>query len=168
MARDFTNHHYIRIFRYSLRIRHRFDKFSAQRYTVAPPGGNTGNVPPPEIEKNCCRKMMLFPKALFLATTFPKIDKNSIFLMNFYQKISKIPNNAFFSIFSRKLLKMLSKIPQRIMVLVKTLENLTQAFEIFLKIDQNKAFFVLFSKKFLKIFSKISHPIGFFVQSAKI
>ena len=32
--------------------------------------------------------MILFPKALFLATTFPKIDKNSIFLMNFYQKIS--------------------------------------------------------------------------------
>ena len=31
--------------------------------------------------------MMLFPKALFLATSFPKIDKNSIFLMNFYQKI---------------------------------------------------------------------------------
>ena len=68
---------------------------------VAPPGGNTGNVPPPpEIEKNCCRKMMLFPKALFLATTFPKIDKNSIFLMNIYQKISKFsqfPNNLYFS-----------------------------------------------------------------------
>ena len=30
--------------------------------------------------------MMLFPKALFLATPFPKIDKNSIFLMNLYQK----------------------------------------------------------------------------------
>ena len=39
--------------------------------------------------------MMLFPKALFLATNFPKIDKNSIFLLNFYKnfqnflKISK-------------------------------------------------------------------------------
>ena len=32
--------------------------------------------PPPEIEKNCCRKMVLFPKALFLATTFPKLAKN--------------------------------------------------------------------------------------------
>ena len=49
--------------------------------------------PPPEIEKNCCSKMMLFPKALFLATTFPKIDKNSIFLMNVYQKISKFSQN---------------------------------------------------------------------------
>ena len=37
--------------------------------------------------------MMLFPKALFLATTFPIIDKNSIFLMNFYQKISKFSQN---------------------------------------------------------------------------
>ena len=37
--------------------------------------------------------MMLFPKALFLATTFPKIDKNSIFLMNFYQKISNFSQN---------------------------------------------------------------------------
>ena len=37
--------------------------------------------------------MMLFPKALFLATTFPKINKNSIFLMNFNQKSSKISHN---------------------------------------------------------------------------
>ena len=44
------------------------------------------------MEKNCCRKMILFPKALFLAT-FPKIVKNSIFLMNFYQKFSKISQN---------------------------------------------------------------------------
>ena len=34
--------------------------------------------------------MMLFPNALFLATTFPKIVKNSIFLMKFYQNFSKI------------------------------------------------------------------------------
>ena len=37
--------------------------------------------------------MMLFPKAPFLATAFPKIDKNVIFLMNFYQKISKFSQN---------------------------------------------------------------------------
>ena len=35
--------------------------------------------------------MMLFPKALFLAT-FPKID-NSIFLMYFDQEISKFSQN---------------------------------------------------------------------------
>ena len=43
--------------------------------------------------KNCCRKMILFTKALFLATTFPTIVKNSIFLLNFYQEFSKISQN---------------------------------------------------------------------------
>ena len=62
--------------------------------SYAPPGGNTGNVPPlPRNWKNYCRKMMLFPKALFLAATFPIIDKNSIFLMRFYQQISKFSQN---------------------------------------------------------------------------
>ena len=37
--------------------------------------------------------MMVFPKALFLAKTFPNIDKNSNFRMNFYQKISKFSQN---------------------------------------------------------------------------
>ena len=51
--------------------------------------GGTGNVRPRNWKK-CCRKMVLFPKALFLATTFLKLSKNSIFLLNFYQKFSKI------------------------------------------------------------------------------
>ena len=37
--------------------------------------------------------MVLFPKALFLATTFPKLAKNLIFLFNFYQKFSKFSQN---------------------------------------------------------------------------
>ena len=37
--------------------------------------------------------MMLFPKALFLATNFPKIAKNSIFLLNFDQKFAKCSQN---------------------------------------------------------------------------
>ena len=61
-------------------------------YSQAPPGG-IGNVPPPRNVKNCCRKMMLFPKAVYLATTFPKIVKNSTFLLNFYQNFSKISKN---------------------------------------------------------------------------
>ena len=36
-----------------------------------------------EMEKSFCWKMMLYQKALFL-DTFPKIDKNSIILLNFY------------------------------------------------------------------------------------
>ena len=51
-----------------------------------------GGFKPPN-RKNCRRKMMLFSKALFFATTFPKIDKNSIFLVNFCQKISKFSRN---------------------------------------------------------------------------
>ena len=54
--------------------------------------GTQGTSPPPKLEK-CCRKMRLFPKARFLATSFPKIDKNSNFLTNFYQKISKFSQN---------------------------------------------------------------------------
>ena len=38
--------------------------------------------------------MMLFPKALFLATTFPKIAKYSILPLNFYQMFSKISQNC--------------------------------------------------------------------------
>ena len=37
--------------------------------------------------------MRLFAKALFLATAYPKIDKNSMFQMNFYQKFSKFSQN---------------------------------------------------------------------------
>ena len=43
--------------------------------------------PPPRNLKNCCRKMTLFPEALFFATTFPKVAKNSIFLVNLYQNL---------------------------------------------------------------------------------
>ena len=55
--------------------------------------GGGGFNPPPRTGKNCCRKMMLFPKALFLAINFHKIDKNSIFLLNFHQKIPKFSQN---------------------------------------------------------------------------
>ena len=37
---------------------------------------------------------MLFPKALFLVTNFPKIIKNSIFSLNFHQKFAKFSQNC--------------------------------------------------------------------------
>ena len=37
--------------------------------------------------------MVLYPKALFLATTFSNVAKNSMFLLNFYQKFSKFSEN---------------------------------------------------------------------------
>ena len=59
-----------------------------------------GVTPPPK-PKNCCRKMMLFPKALFVVTNFPKIIIiiqffYSIFIKNF-QIFSKFSNNLCFS-----------------------------------------------------------------------
>ena len=47
-------------------------------------------------------------------------------------------------LFSQEIFENFLKIPQRIMFFVKTRENLTQGFEILLKIDQNNAVFVLF------------------------
>ena len=70
-----------------------FDERFKQTPVIGAARGGTQGTFPPRNWKNCCRKMMLFPKALFLATTFPKIDKNSIFLVHFYQKISKISQN---------------------------------------------------------------------------
>ena len=64
--------------------------------------GDGGKIPPPHRNgKNCCRKMMLFPKALFLATTFQKSLKiqfsDWIFIKNF-QKFLKISQQfVFFS-----------------------------------------------------------------------
>ena len=48
---------------------------------------------PQKLKKKCFRKMVSFPKALFLVTNFPKIVKNSIFLLKFYQKLSKFSQN---------------------------------------------------------------------------
>ena len=62
-------------------------------YIGAARGGNIGNVPPRNGTK-CFRKMMLFPRALFLATTFLKIAKNSIFILNFYQNFAKTSQNS--------------------------------------------------------------------------
>ena len=54
--------------------------------------GDIGNVPPPPEMEKCCRKMMLFPKALFLATTFQKLLKLN-FSIEFSAKNLKISQN---------------------------------------------------------------------------
>ena len=42
-------------------------------YHIYPPrASQEGRENPPETEKYCCRKMVLFPKALFFVTNFPK------------------------------------------------------------------------------------------------
>ena len=45
--------------------------------------------PPPRTGRNCCRKMLLFPKALFLATTFPKNRKIQFFYWIFIKNFEK-------------------------------------------------------------------------------
>ena len=49
--------------------------------------------PPPRNGENCGGKVVLFKKGLFLATSFPKIVKNSNFLLNFHPKFSKFSQN---------------------------------------------------------------------------
>ena len=44
---------------------------------------------------------MLFSKVLFLATTFPKIETNSIFLLNLHQNFDKYDNAIFLQTFSK-------------------------------------------------------------------
>ena len=51
-------------------------------------GVGRGERGPPQ-QKKSCRKMMLYPKARFLAM-IQEIVKNSIFLFNFYLKFSRI------------------------------------------------------------------------------
>ena len=54
-------------------------------------GGGTRerSAPPPEIGNNCCRNLVLFSKALFLATTFAEIIEKSFFLLTFLSKFSQ-------------------------------------------------------------------------------
>ena len=68
-------------------------------------GGKGGKFPPPPNRKNCCRKMVLFPKALFLVTNIRKKIKNKNKKFNFsiefssknFKIFSKFPNNLCFS-----------------------------------------------------------------------
>ena len=79
-------------------IKHNYDKFEvpviqtnyikASLYIVliGAPRGSQGT-PRPQNGSNCSRKMMLFQKDLFLATPFPKIVRNPIFLFKFSSRI---------------------------------------------------------------------------------
>ena len=77
--------------------------------------------------------MMLFPKALFLATNFPK----NRYKFNFSIEFSS---------------KFFSKFPQPIVFLIQTRENLTQSFEIFLQNRRKYCIFSFFLRNFLHIF----------------
>ena len=70
-------------------------------------GGVWGFEPPPRTGKNCCRKMMLFPKFLFLATNFQqnryKFNFSIEFSIKKFQNFLKIsPTNCVFRPNARK------------------------------------------------------------------
>ena len=98
-------------------------------------GNGRGNIPSRELEK-LLLKMMLFSKALFFSTPFPKIVKNSIFLLNFYFKkftsFSKCPKICIFRPNPRKitrdLLRLLEKLA-KIMQFCNCLTNFWKTFE---------------------------------------
>ena len=83
--------------------------------------------------------MMLFPKALFLSTTLPKIDKNSIFLLNFHQNFQNF-----------------LQISKQFVVFVQTRQKLTQGFEISLKNRQKYCIFEICLRDLLKIFENFT------------
>ena len=67
-------------------------------------GEHRERFPPPKW-KNFCRHMMLFQNGPFFATTFPKIVKNSIFLLNFsrnFQNFLKISQQFVFFVQTRE------------------------------------------------------------------
>ena len=84
--------------------------------------------------------MMLFPKALFLVTTFPKIVKNSIFLLNFYQKFLKVS--------------------QQFVYFVQTRENLTHGLLNFCEKYAKIMHLSNFHKKFFENFRTLSDVRG--------
>ena len=94
-----------------------------------------GSPRPPRSGKNCCRKMMLFRKSLFRPQPFPKIETNSLCLLNFHLKLSKIS--------------------QPIVDFVQTCKNLTHSVETFLK-NRLNAFFAIFLRNLFENFRKFS------------
>ena len=115
-------------------------------------GGVWGVWTPPRTGKNCCRKMMLFPKFLFFATNFPK---------NRYKFNFSIE-------FSSKRFKIFSKFPQPIVFFVQTRENLTHGFVIYLQNRRKYSSFCNFLRELFenfRKFSKFPQPIVFFVQT---
>ena len=86
------------------------------------------------MEKNSSRKMLLFPMALFLATTFPKIVKKLNFLLNFHQKFQRF-----------------LKIPQQFVFRPNARKINTGFVKFFCKMSLN-FIFALFFRKFLQIF----------------
>ena len=108
--------------------------------------------------------MMLFPKALFLATTFPKIVKNSIFPLNFYQKFLKISQQFEFFVQTAK------NGTNRFVNSFEKYAQIMDFFNFLKKILKNFETFSKFQKLFVvKMRDKLTHGLLiFFEKYAKI
>ena len=109
-------------------------------FLPAVPAGGEKNIPPSRNRKNCCRKIVLFPKALFLVINFRKIKL----------KI-KIKIQFFYIIFIKTF-----KFSQQFSFIFQTREKLTHgllnSFEKYAKIMH---FLQFFKENFLKMFNKL-------------
>ena len=122
-------------------------------YIGAAMGGTQGTSPPPRNRKKCCRKMVLFPKALFLATTFPKLLKNSIFLLNFYQNFLKISKQLVFFVQMREKVAGFVEFFWKYAKVMHFKQFFKEIFENFLKFSKN-IFWKLLKMHYFSIFSK--------------
>ena len=91
-----------------------------------------GGFKTPRNGKNCCRKIMLFPKFLFLATYFPRKQRKIQIFHCIFLKISKT-----------------------IVFFVQTRENLPRGFELFWQNRRKYSIFGNFLQEFFCKFSKI-------------
>ena len=83
--------------------------------------GERGKSPPPRNRKNCYRKMVVFPKALFLVTNFRKNVKNQNkkfnFSIAFSSKNFKISQQFVFFV------KMRKKLTHRLLTYLKNMQK---------------------------------------------
>ena len=120
----------------------------------APPGGPQGTFPPPTPKsKKLLKKNGVISEGSIFATTFLKLAKNSIFLLNFYKNFQKFLN-----------------VSQQFVFFVQTAKNEHIGLLNFLKNMLKQWIFCNFIQKSFGKFRKflrISHRFVFFVQTAK-
>ena len=97
MKRDLTSFSDPFDSKHSTHKKYSFSVISCQRLRQV---GTQGTSPPQQMGKKCCRKIMVFRKALVFATSFAKIAKNQfsywIFVKRF-KYLAKFPNNLCFT-----------------------------------------------------------------------
>ena len=139
--------------------------------------------------------MVFCPKALFLATCFTKLTKNSIFLSNYYQKFSKFyqnfpticvfrqngeksthrfvnvfekyPNKMHFSNFLKNFFGNFLKISQQFVFSSKRAKNQLGFLKFLFKIGLNNTFSAIFLGKFSKFSQMFPKELCFSSKCAK-